>query len=506
MVRRNTRFYSALAALLFLVGCHWSEPPPQDTIVFALSSEPKTLDPRYATDASGQRLGRLIFSSLIQWDPRLNFVGVLAESWDYQDLTYRFQLKPGIQFHNGDFATAEDFLFSVDQYRDSRSPFAPNFSVIEDVQVTYNAETGGVLKLRLKDYSAPFVQDLPTLKLLSKRVVEAAGEDFYANPVGTGPYRFVKKDIKNVHLERFANYVGEPAKTKNLQFKIIKDSNTRFQKMYKGKIDIIQSDVPFSKVRFFAKEKDFNVVVAPGLSTNYVLLNLRHPFLSQKKVRQAISSAIDRKQLIQYTLEGFAEEATSIVTKINPFHHHGLQYQHLVPKKIKSIFADYQGDPIILKTSNTQEAVAKGRVITHQLQALGLPVEQQTYEWGTYYEDVRTGKFDMAIMKWVGINDPDIYRVSLHSAMTPPGRNRGYYNNPEFDKVVEQAFREADFAKRQALYKKAQEIAFADLPTIPLWYEQQVAIVHRRVRDYELPVNGDFSSLLKVYKDDVKRR
>ncbi len=497
---------SILFSALILTGCYWSQPPPTDTIVFALSSEPKTLDPRYATDASGQRIGRLVFSPLIQWDSNLAFSGILAKSWTYKDNTYEFHLKPGIQFHNGDFATADDFIFSVDEFRKGRSPFAPQFSVIKDVQATYDFEKGGLLKLHLESFSAPFIQDLPTLKLLPKKIVEALGEDFYAQPIGSGPFRFVKKDIKNVYLSRFDNYVGDKPKTKNVQFKIIKDSNTRFQKMYKGKIDIIQSDVPFSKIRFFEKEKDFNVVVAPGLSTNYVLLNLRHPFLQQKEVRHAISSAINRSDLIQYTLEGFADEATSIVTKINPFYHSGLKYNHFDKNRIEKIFSRFPDEKIILKTSNTQEAVAKGRVITHQLKALGLPVEQQTYEWGTYYEDIRTGKFDMAIMKWVGINDPDIYRISLHSQMTPPGRNRGYYNNPEFDKVVDQAFREAGLEKRKALYRKAQEIVFDDLPTIPLWYEQQVAIVHRRVKDYELPVNGDFTSLLKAYKENDSKR
>ncbi len=503
MLGLNSRILLFLFPLL-LVSCYWSAPPPADTIVFALSSEPKTLDPRFATDASGQRIGHLIFSPLIKLNSQLELEGVLAKSWTYKNGVYEFQLRPGIQFHNGEFATSEDFVFSIDEYRKGRSPFAPQFEIIKDVQVTYNPETGGLLKLFLSEFSAPFIQDIKLLKLLPKKVVQEKGDDFYANPIGTGPFRFVKKDIKNIHLTRFDGFVGDKAISKNIHFKVIKDSNTRFQKMYKGKVDIIQSDVPFSKIRFFENQKEFNVVIAPGLSTNYILLNLRHPFLKNKEVRHAISSSVDRKDLIQYTLEGFAEEATSIVTTINPFHHDGLKYKHLSPQKIKEVFAKFKGERIVLKTSNTQEAVAKGRVITHQLKSMGLPVEQQTYEWGTYYEDIRTGKFDMAVMKWVGINDPDIYRFSLHSKMTPPGRNRGYYYNKEFDRLVDAAYREPDINKRKALYKKAQEIVFDELPTIPLWYEKQVAIVHKRVKDYELPINGDFSSLLKVYKDDKR--
>ena len=133
---------------------------------------------------------------------------------------------------------------------------------------------------------------------------------------------------------------------------------------------------------------------------------------------------------------------------------------------------------------------------------MGLNIHLQSYEWGTYYEDIRTGKFEMAIMKWVGINDPDIYRVSLHSDMVPPGRNRGYYSNKEFDRLVTQGLLESDFNKRKILYDKAQAIAFKDLPTIPLWYEKQVAIVHKRVKNYSLPVTGNFSSLTRAFKED----
>ncbi len=506
MLGLNSRIF-IFVCLLVLAQCHWSDPPPSDTIVFALSSEPKTLDPRYATDASGQRVSKLIFSSLVSPGKDLSMAGDLAESWEYQNKTYTFKLRPGIQFHNGEFATAEDFLFSVDQFKQARSPFAPQFSIIKDAQASYDPEKGGFLKLFLEDFSAPLMNDLRRLTLLPKSDVLQKGADFYASPIGTGPFRFVKKDIKNVYLTRFENYFGEKAKTKNLQFKVIKDSNTRFQKMYKGKVDIIQSDVPFSKIRFFEQEKDFNVVIAPGLSTKYILLNLRKTSLQNKKVRQAISASVNRDALIKYSLEGFADPATSIVSKAIPAHHDGLKPVLLSKEEIKGIFKNHVKKPLILKTSNTQEAAEIGRIITHELNSMGLPVEQQTYEWGTFYEDVRTGKFDMAIMKWVGINDPDIYRISLHSSMTPPGRNRGYYENKEFDQLVDKAFREPDEAKRNEFYKKVQEIVYDDLPTIPLWYEKQVAIVHRRVKDYNLPLNGDYRILTEVYKeDDSKRR
>ncbi len=506
MLRSISRLITIFSLLFGVSQCRWSEPPPSDTIVFGLSNEPKTLDPRYGTDANGQRINGLIFSSLVKIGAHLEIEGDLASSWSYKSKTYTFQLRPGIRFHDGTTATAEDFLFSFAEFNKPRSPFSQQFSVISKVTATYNPATGGELKIHMKKYWAPFLNDLPLIKLLPQKVVAAVGEDFYAQPIGSGPFAFHKKDVKNIYLNRFNDFFGDKPKAEKLQFKIIKDSNTRFQKMFKGKIDIVQSDIPFSKVRFFKDQKNFQVVTAPGLSTKYILLNLRHPILAQTEVRHAISSAIQRDMLIKYTMEGFAETATSIIPTQNPFFNKELKHTAMSDSQIRMLFKKMADKPLILKTSNTQEAVEVGKILTHQLRELGLPIEQQSYEWGTYYEDVKTGNFDLAVMKWVGINDPDIYRTSLHSKMTPPGRNRGYYNNSEFDRLVDRAIVEESLEKRKRLYHKAQEIVFSELPTIPLWYEKQVAITHKRVKNYSLPLNGDFSSLLDVYKDDRKNQ
>lgn len=490
-----------LVLLTFNLQCHWRQPPPTDTLIVALASEPKTLDPRFTTDANGQRIAQLIFSSLVQIGSDLNMTGDAAESWDYKDLVYTFKLKPGIRFQNGDLLTSEDLYFSVEEFKKSSSPFSPMMNVIQKVEANYS-EQGGQLKLFLKEFSAPFLNDLTSLKLLSKKITEEAGDDFYLNPVGTGTYSYKSRDHNNIYLETNPYYFAEKSKSPKLQFKIIKDANTRFQKMYKGQVDIIQSDIPFSKVQVFKDLEKFNVVIAPGLSTTYILLNLRNDILKNPDVRRAIHSAISRDELIKYSFEGLAEPATAIITKVSPFHNENLKDEVYSEEQISKIFSKYKDKTIILKTSNQMSAIENGKIIAHQLRKRGLNIQMQSYEWGTYYEDIRTGKFEMAIMKWVGINDPDIYRVSLHSAMVPPGRNRGYYDNKIFDKIVYQGLIEPDFTKRKQLYDQAQSIVFKDLPTIPLWYEKQVAIVHKRVKNYSLPVTGNFSSLTRAFKED----
>jgi peptide/nickel transport system substrate-binding protein len=495
-----TRLLSILI-LFACIQCRWNEPPPTNTIIFALSNEPKSLDPRFATDANSQRILKLVFSSLVRVGPDLEIVGDLATHWTYKNLVYRFTLAPLAVFHDGKHLTFADFEFSVKEYQKSLSPFSAQFDIIEKVSGNYTFNSGGVLEIKLKRFSASFLNDLPSLSILPKSNVEKLKELFYQQPIGSGAFKVERVDIKNIYLSRNENYYHNKAITEKIQFKVIKDSNTRFLKMYKGQIDIIQSDVPFSKIRVFKESNKFNVYSEPSLSTTYILLNLRKKFLKNIDVRLAMSAAINREAIIKYTHEGYAIAATSILTTANKYHLYHLKYHSISSEEIQKIFKLQGHEALILKTSNSQEAIENGKIISHQLREKGLKIIQQSNDWSTYYEDVQNGNFDLAIMKWVGINDPDIYRISLHSKMTPPQRNRGYYNNPIFDKIVDSAIEEPDPLKRMSLYHHAQQIVFAELPTIPLWYEKQIAITHKRVKDYQLPLNGDFSALMKVYKN-----
>ena len=142
-----------------------------------------------------------------------------------------------------------------------------------------------------------------------------------------------------------------------------------------------------------------------------------------------------------------------------------------------------------------------GKVIAQQLNKAGLKVKMESFEWGTFYSDVKNSNFQLATMRWVGVLDPDIYRLAFHSAETPPkGRNRGGYKNTELDTLLEEGLYVSDFNKRKGLYSKVQQTILKELPIIPLWYDEQVAVVHKRVKNYKVALNGDFTPLIGVYK------
>lgn len=478
-------------------GCTRRHEIPKDTLVVAISAQPLTLDPRFATDATGMRICDLIFSSLVRLGPKLEPIGDAAESWTYRDHVFTFRLRPDLHFHNGRAVNADDIRFSFDQFLKQKGPFATTLDIIEDVKVVEEGKHL-VVRIRLRNFSDKFLKsDLPAVKILPQAETLAAGRDFSKQLIGSGGFRFVNQTSDAIELE------GVRAASRHLIFKTIRDDFTRYQKMLKGDIDIAQMEIGPDKVREFEKYPDrFQVFLYPGLSMTYVLINMRDPLLAQKPVREALATAIRRDELIRYKMYGHALEATSILTPNNPYFMRGLKNPPYDPilarKQIEAL--GFAGRSLVLKTSNTPQAVDNGKVLAYQLKQTGLDVQVQSYEWGTFYADVKKGGFQLAIMRWVGTVDPDIYRLAFHSREKPPGRNRGSYVNPDLDRLLDLGTREEDLEKRKKIFFEVQKTVQEDIAIIPLWYDEQIAVAKREVIDYQPNQTGDFWPLLEAHK------
>src|SRR5690606_31549203 len=203
-------------------------------------------------------------------------------------------------------------------------------------------------------------------------------------------------------------------------------------KTLKGSVDIAQVEIAPSKVIEFEKRPDdFQVFKYPGLSMSYILVNLKDPTLQDLKLRRALSETINRSEIVKYKLEGLGQPATSVLTPSNPYFHSQLKSLKFDLSSSQKAISELglRNKSLTLKTSNAQSAIDNGRVLAHQLSKSGLKIKLQSYEWGTFYNDIRGGNFQLATMRWTGTLDPDIYRLAFHSKEAPPGRNRGRYLN-----------------------------------------------------------------------------
>jgi len=130
---------------------------------------------------------------------------------------------------------------------------------------------------------------------------------------------------------------------------------------------------------------------------------------------------------------------------------------------------------------------------------VGIDARIQSYDWGTFFGDIKAGRFQLYGLTWVGIRTPDIFRYAFHGDSVPPeGANRGRYRNERVDGLIETTRVEPDLARQAELYREVQSILLADLPYIPLWYEDQFLAARRAVRGYRLAPDGNYDSLAEV--------
>ena len=458
-------------------------------VLIALSQKPAALDPRFATDATGMRIGNLIFQSLVRLDRDLKVVPSLAHKWSCTRKICTFHIPKGITFSNGSVLTAEDIQFSFDQYRMKKSPFHSAFQSIESIDIQETQKELTVF-IRLKYFSEKFLSaDLPVLRILPKK------ETLAGRLIGSGPFVLIKEDSNQIHLR-----ARDKSLIKNVIFKVIRDDLTRFQKVLRGELDIVQSELPYSSIEKIKRsQKNYQVFQRAGLSMNYLLINMQDPTFQNLKARQALAFAMDRESIIRHKLKGFAQTAASILNEENPFFFKSRTYNYDLKKAQSLLPENWKKKKIQIKTSSNQEVVSYAKVIAEGFRKAGFKVELKSYEWGTFYGDLKKGRFQLALLRWVGAFDPDIYRLAFHSLEVPPyGRNRGFYKNKKLDALLSAGQKEFDRETRKKIYKEVQTIVSKDLPIIPLWHNQQTAVVKKDIKGYFLPAGGSYDFLLSI--------
>ena len=155
------------------------------------------------------------------------------------------------------------------------------------------------------------------------------------------------------------------------------------------------------------------------------------------------------------------------------------------------------------KTSTAEVAREQASVFQEQLRSVGIDLDVRSFEWGTFYDDIKAGRFQIFSLQWTQIEDPDIYRMRFGSEYFPPaGFNRVRYRNPEVDRLLEKGTLAASLAERKVIYGRIQKILAEDLPYVSLWHKSNIAVLQRRVRGFALTPAADFQVLSRVTLTD----
>ncbi|MBL8576090.1 MAG: ABC transporter substrate-binding protein [Mesorhizobium sp.] len=441
-------------------------------LVLGIPLEPPHLDPTAgAAAAIDEVLYANVFEGLTRIGSRGEVLPALAESWTISDdgKTYTFKLRTGAKFHDGTDFDASDVKFSLDRARadDSTNAQKGLFAAIDTVEVVDPA----TLKVTLKNPQGSFLYNLGWGDAVI--VAPDSAETNKEKPIGTGPFKFDRwAKGSSITLVKADSYWGEPVALDRAEFRIIPDAAAAVPALLSGDVQALPNYQLGDALPQVESDPRFKVVIGSTEGETILAINNKKPPLDQLKVRQAIAHVIDRKAIIDGASGGYGVPIGSHFSPANEAYIDLTGTYPYDPAKAKELLAEAgfpNGFKTTLKLPPVTYARDGGQIIASELRGIGIDAEIIPVEWADWLKQVFTEKdYDLSIVSHTEPNDIDIY-----------ARKDYYFNydNPAFDKVIEELNLTADEAKRKELYGTAQKILADDavngflfeLPKIGIW-------------------------------------
>jgi peptide/nickel transport system substrate-binding protein len=496
----------ALCLALAACGGWQATSIPPDYVSVAIRAAPNNFDPRVGTDEGSQRVHQLVFSSLMEIDNDLRVVPHLATRLENPDpLTYIAHLRSGVKFHDGRELTARDVVYTFESFLDEEfiSPRKGAYRQLASVTA-------------LDDYRVAFKLKEPfgsfPIQLVMQIVPAGSGDSLRTFPIGTGPYRFVEYAVDDyVTLSAFEGYFDGLPQNAGISLRVIPDETMRSLELRNGSVDVIINDVSPDIAHRLGSD-ELNLLQGPGVDYAYIGFNMRDPVLRDKRVRHAIAHAVDRQAIVDDLRRGFARPATGILAPmgwayepdVRQFDYDVARAQALLDE---AGYRDPDGDGpeprlrLTLKTSTDEFIRLQATILQQNLRQIGIDVDVRSYEFATFYTDVLAGNFQMFTLQWVGVTDPDMLRRVFHSRQIPPlGFNRGYYMNPEVDRLIDLASEAVTEDERRKYYSEVQKLVAEDMPYVSLWHRVNIAVTQPGITGLRIGPQADMMWLKDAKK------
>lgn len=507
--------------------------------VIALGDNIRTLDPigSPSVDAASERVRTLMFNSLVRKDKNFDYVGELASDIKRSEdnLTFTFTLRDGVKFHDGRPFTSADAKYTLDVV--FSSSFAKSASFYEGA--------GAERKSYIKSVEAPDAKTLvitmtkPWTGLLSNLVpVAIVPKDSYPKlvnpgdatersafdkamsalqttpPPGTGMYKFVSYDSSQqvVDLQANPEYWESAAHIPVVRVRVITDTNALQAELQSGRVDIAPLPTSLSPdaVKLLGQNPKLQVQRFTGSNVYVLTINCSQPPLDDVRVRQALAYAVNREGIIRDLLLGQDKIAHSILPEESWAYSAPTKYSFdpAMAKKLldEAGLKDPDGDgpqmrfekPLVFKVSGSNVAGKNyAAVIQNDLKNIGVPMNIETAELNTLFDELRRGNFQIFYGQWVGGNQDPVFFKDLFASSEIPtekraSRNRSRYSNKELDALLEEAINTFDREKAKQLYARIQEIVSRDVPILPLWYQANIVIAQKNVGNIAVDASGDW--------------
>ena len=504
------------------------EPAFGDLLIEGSIGDASNLIPLLSTDSTSHGISTLVFNGLVKYDRDLNMTGDLAESWDVSKdgLEITFHLRKNVRWHDGEPFTSADVLYT---YRVTVDPSTPT-AYSGDFMAVKKAEAPDPYTFRAS-YDKPFAPALASwgTAILPRHLLE--GRDITKSPlarhpVGTGPFRFREWVTgEKIVLDCNPDYFEGRPYLDGYILRVIPDLSTMFLELRAEGIDWmnltpLQYRRQTDNALFRKKYRKYRY---PAFAYTYLGYNLKSPLFRDRRVRQAISHAVNKEEIIEGVLLGLGQEATG------PFKPGSWAYNPRVkrypfdPARSKALLAeagwrDTDGDGIVERdgkpfafeiiTNQGNEVRAKcAEIIQRRLSDVGIAVKIRVIEWAAFINDfINKGRFDATLLGWTITLEPDPYDV-WHSSKTKPGElNFISYVNPEVDELLEKGRETFNREERKRCYDRFQEILAEDQPYTFLFVPDALPIISGRVRGIDPAPAGIGYNFIRWYVPSGEQR
>lgn len=499
-----------LTAGLLLLGVLSVQAAAKDTLNVAEMWEIDSLDP--AKEGTFAKEKALIVETLVEANPDFSLRPHLALSWKMiSDTTWEFSLRPNVRFHNGQPFTAAVAAKSLARTL-KINPAAGEMTRIKTVSATGDL----TLEIETDAHFPPLPAALVYADMAIVHPDSAVNDQgMVTHPIGTGPYMLKewKRAQQKVLLTRNDTYWGEKPRIKNIVFRSIPDPATRSLEVQKGSIDFI-ADAPYGDLDLL-RQKGLNVVIARTARVYQINFgNLTDTPVADRRVRLALSHAINREEIVKFILFGMGKPAAGAYENTMSYANADLKPHSYDPDRAVKLldeagWQDSEGygvrrkegrDLAVTLYTYPQRPGLKpmAMAIAQQWNAVGVKAKVRVMDYDAIATEMKPGDAKLAAFASAMVPDPDYY---LRRTYSKGGSNNTWgYDSPKVEQILADGIKEADIQKRLVHYKKAQEMVFEDLPLIHVSYYGVNIVTRPEVKGFVFnPVAHDYMLNTRMY-------
>lgn len=475
-------------------------------LVVAVGSNFTTLDPYDANDTLSQSVAKSFYQGLFGLDTSMKIKPVLAESYQVSDdgLVYTFKLHPKITFQDGTLFDANAVKVNLDRASNPESHLKRS-NLFTDIKSTQVVDPLTVKVTLTQPFSA-FIYTLahPSAVMISPSALKKYGKEIGFHPVGTGPYQFVNwNQTDALTVKKWPDYwqKGLP-KLDSIVWRPVADNNTRAAMLQTGEADFAYP-IPYEQAPKLKANSKLQVVSWPSIMQRYISLNVTQQPFDNPKVREALNYAINREALTKVAFAGYAIPATGIVPPsiTNAQRYPAIAYDPAKARELLKEAGYPQGFTTTLWSSHNNSTAQKVLQFTQQqLAQVGIKAKVTAMDAGQRAAQVEEkGQKESAVRMfytgWTASTGEANWALTplfATSSWPPAIFNTAFYSNPQVDKDLTDALHATDNAKKQALYKDAQDKIWHDQPWIPLVVEKLVSANNKALSGFELMPDTGF--------------